>query len=63
MKRNRFAFGLLFAFLCCGVAWGADAVFWYRYTQGAEWQVDAPEGVLLSEPYYNWNKFLYIRKK
>ena len=35
----------------------ADAVFWYRYTQ------DDAEGVLLSEPYYTWDKFLYIRKK
>ena len=40
----------------------ADAVFWFETSSGGEWKYDAPEGVVLSEPYYNWSKFLHIRK-
>ncbi|MBR4195335.1 MAG: transporter substrate-binding domain-containing protein [Synergistaceae bacterium] len=40
-----------------------DVVFWYETSKGAEWTLDAPKGVILSEPYYSWNKFYHIRKK
>ena len=38
-----------------------DAVFWFETSSGNAWKHDAPEGVLLSEPYYNWSKFLHVR--
>ncbi len=41
----------------------ADAVFWYQFIKGAQTQPDAPEGVIFSEPYYDWDTFLHIRKK
>ena len=41
----------------------ADAVLWYKVTQDAEHQPDLPSGIILSEPYYEWNKFLHIKKK
>lgn len=41
----------------------ADVVFWFETSEGGSWNYDAPEGVLLSEPYYNWSKFLHVRKK
>ena len=41
----------------------ADVVFWYETVQGVAWGYDASEGVLLSDPYFSWNKFLHIRKK
>ena len=41
----------------------ADAVLWYKFTQDHEVQPDIPSGVILSEPYYSWNKFLHIKKK
>ena len=37
-----------------------NAVFWYRTTQNVR-QVDVPDGVILSEPYYSWNQFIYIK--
>ena len=40
-----------------------DVVFWFRITPGKGRQIDVPDGVLLSDPYYEWDKFLYIRKK
>lgn len=40
-----------------------DVVFWYRITPGEGRQIDVPEGILFSEPYYEWDKFLYIKKK
>ena len=40
-----------------------DVVFWYETSDGTEWNFDAPEGVLLSRPYYSWNKFYHITKK
>ena len=41
----------------------ADVVFWFEYHHGANMQVDIPEGILLSEPYYTWNEFLSLKKK
>lgn len=41
----------------------ADAVFWYETVQGVAWPYDAAEGVLLSDTYYSWNKFLHLQKK
>lgn len=41
----------------------ADVVFWYETAQGIMWDYDASDGVLLSDPYFSWNKFLHIRKK
>ena len=41
----------------------ADAVLWYKFTQDAEHQPDIPSGIILSDPYYDWNKFLHIKKK
>ena len=40
----------------------ADVVFWYEVDTSAKEQSDAPEGVILSEPYYTWDKFVHIRK-
>ena len=40
-----------------------DVVFWYETSSAAEWNLDVPEGVMLSESYYSWNKFFHIRKK
>ena len=41
----------------------ADAVFWYKVTRDLENQPDVPENVILSEPYYEWNKFLHVKRK
>ena len=41
-----------------------DVVFWiesYKGLDGA--QPDIPEGIALSEPYYQWSEFLHIEKK
>ena len=40
----------------------ADAVFWYEINTALQTQPDIPEGVIISEPYYEWNKFIHIRK-
>ena len=40
----------------------ADVVFWYERDTSTEIQPDVPEGVILSEPYYEWNKFIHVRK-
>lgn len=41
----------------------ADVVFWFETADDGSWPYDAPEGVLLSEPYYHWSKFLHLRLK
>ncbi|MBQ7170386.1 MAG: transporter substrate-binding domain-containing protein [Synergistaceae bacterium] len=41
----------------------ADVVFWYEVVKGAESQPDIPEGVIVSETYYDWEKFIHLRKK
>ena len=38
-------------------------VFWYEVVKGAESQPDIPEGVIVSETYYDWEKFIHLRKK
>ena len=40
-----------------------DAVFWYQFLKGTDYQPDAPEDVIFSEAYYDWDMFLHIRKK
>ena len=49
----------------------ADVVFWYRVTQSKiegpdpldEFFKDAPNGVILSRPYYSWGREIVIRMK
>ena len=38
----------------------ADVVFWYETSKTFDYNADAPDGILLSEPYYSWNTFLHI---
>lgn len=40
-----------------------DVVFWYETSENLTWNFDAPEGVILSKPYYSWNRFFHIKKK
>ena len=40
-----------------------DVVFWYQLLNGTKFQPDAPEGVIFSEAYYDWDTFLHIKKK
>ena len=40
----------------------ADVVFWYEVNSAAESQPDVPNGVILSEPYYEWNNFIHLKK-
>ncbi len=40
----------------------SDVVFWYEVNTSATEQEDVPEGVILSDAYYRWNKFVHIRK-
>lgn len=41
----------------------ADIVFWFQAYKGVDQQPDVPEGVTLSESYYEWTKYLHIVKK
>ena len=41
----------------------ADIVFWFMIYSEEEKQLDVPEGIILSESYFDWNKYLHIRKK
>ena len=41
----------------------ADVCLWYKGTKDFSEQPDIPENIILSEPYYEWNKFLHIKKK
>ena len=38
-----------------------DVVFWYEVDHSLQAQLDAPEGVVLSVPYFSWNTFLHVR--
>ncbi len=40
----------------------ADVVFWYEVNAKSEVQHDIPEGVIISKPYYEWHKFIHIKK-
>ena len=40
-----------------------DCVFWYQVYKGAKEQPDAPEGVIFSEPYYDFNISLHVGLK
>ena len=38
-----------------------DVVFWYEVDTSIETQLDVPENIILSSPYYEWNTFMHIR--
>lgn len=40
----------------------ADIVFWYEVSRNENTQPDVPDGIILSDPYYEWDKFIHIRK-
>ena len=40
-----------------------DVVFWYKGTKGSDLQPDIPKEVILSDSYYEWNKFLLVKMK
>ena len=40
-----------------------DAVFWMQVLKGETKQLDVPEGIALSEPYYEWDEQLFIKLK
>ncbi len=40
----------------------ADVVFWYEVDMSSGIQSDVPDGVILSAPYFEWNKFIHLRK-
>lgn len=39
-----------------------DVVFWYEVNTASQVQHDIPEGVIISKPYYEWHKFIHIKK-
>lgn len=41
----------------------SDVVFWFRVYKGEDSQPDVPEGIIVSDSYYDWTKYLHIRKK
>ena len=40
-----------------------DGVFWFWYNKSATKHRDIPENVVLTEPYYSWDAFMYLGKK
>ena len=38
-----------------------DVVFWYEVDKSLEAQLDSPENIILSSPYYEWNVFMHLR--
>ena len=38
----------------------ADVVFWFRMLSGYDEQLDIPEGIITTTPYYGWNKMFDI---
>lgn len=40
----------------------ADAVFWIQGYKDVKRQLDIPEAITLSEPYYEWNEFLFLAR-
>ena len=41
----------------------ADCIFWYQLYNDSKNQPDSPEGVIFSEPYYDFNIMLHIGRK
>ena len=39
-----------------------DVVFWYEVDMTAANQSDVPDGVILSKPYFEWNRFIHSKK-
>ena len=39
-----------------------DVVFWYEVNAASQVQHDIPDGVIISKPYYEWHKFIHIKK-
>lgn len=39
-----------------------DVVFWYEVDMSSNNQSDVPDGVILSTPYFEWNKFIHLKK-
>ena len=40
----------------------ADVVFWYEVDMSSDTQSDVPDGIILSTPYFEWNRFIHLRK-
>ena len=40
-----------------------QAVFWYLLIKDTDLQYDAADGVIFSDPYYEWDIFLHVKKK
>lgn len=40
-----------------------DGVFWFSYISGAEHQPDVPDGIILSDSYYNYDKIMFIKSE
>ena len=40
-----------------------DVVFWYEIDKSSRVQSDVPDGIILSEPYYEWDKFIHLKRK
>ena len=41
----------------------SDVVFWYQLSDGVDKQKNILQGVIVSEPYYEWDKYVYIMLK
>ncbi|MBQ6737219.1 MAG: transporter substrate-binding domain-containing protein [Synergistaceae bacterium] len=41
----------------------SDVVFWYQLSEDSQKQNDIPKGVIVSEPYYDWDKYVRIVRK
>ena len=38
----------------------ADVVFWFKMLSGQNEQLDIPEGIIITAPYYGWNKMFDV---
>ena len=41
----------------------SDVAFWYQLSDGVDKQKDIPQGIIVSEPYYEWDKYVDIMLK
>ncbi len=41
----------------------ADVVFWFEHYRGEDSSIDVPEGVIVSEPYYELDTFFHVGKE